>query len=490
MKNTFRVRRISATVLGIDQKYLALGLAFAICLLLVAGMKAAGAVGPTQSPPSGNVTPNFTSITVNNTSTFKAGLDLQGPLKNNAGADTPVSIGDNLQVDGNSELKGNVNVTGNMSVTGDIKSKKIYNPESLPVRTYDFATTSLGGGVCKFDVKWNATVMYTQNVTDTGSDGTEKVSTTVDGDLVVAIISFPSCGVSPASQTVDRSNLNIADSSLLTGDLSIGGNLVVAGKVVGLQIPAQSNVFDNLTVNTALDVKGKIWNNETNKDLVIQDNLDLYGNLYSTLGGVEVTDDMSVSGKFEAPGIEANPDSGAGIGLLYLKKETHLQKPLLLHDEAHISSVAGSEVTIDGPVVISGDNPGDERVIKSDNNLDTISIGDDVTSTNLSIKGDLDANNFFGHQLKKSSCMSLYVVFGGGTGTTSASCGTGEYLLSCGYQAYTGSFLNKCLTSTASFSPTEVYPDYITSTCYVKASKSPSFKGIKAHAICTTKPLN
>lgn len=252
MKNTFRVRRISATVLGIDQKYLALGLAFAICLLLVAGMKATSAVGPTQSPPSGNVTPNFTSITVNNTSTFKAGLDLQGPLKNTLGAETPVSIEDNLQVDGNSELKGNVNVTG------DIKSKKIYNPESLPVRTYNFTSASSGGGICKWDVKWSATVMHTQNVTDSGSDGSEKVSATVDGDLVVAVISFPSCGVSPASQTVDRSNLNIADSSLLTGDLSIGGNLVVAGKVIGLQIPAQSNVFDTLTVNTSLDLKGDL----------------------------------------------------------------------------------------------------------------------------------------------------------------------------------------------------------------------------------------
>ena len=137
----------------LDQKYLSLGIAFVICLLVAAGIHAANAqTGPSASPPNGDVTPNFDGLTVENDINLGKGtlvvgsdwdplagqqtaaIDLRGGsitnslndsypwidfestiwLKNPghlkmAGAisrpgDDPVQISDNLKVSGNVEL--------------------------------------------------------------------------------------------------------------------------------------------------------------------------------------------------------------------------------------------------------------------------------------------------------------------------------------------------------------------------------------------------
>jgi hypothetical protein len=128
----------------LDQKYLSLGIAFVICLLVVAGIHAANAqTGPTASPPNGDVTPNFDGLTVDGTMNVKKNSSLV------IGSDWSVEGGDNngdlsvldmragkitnslypfVTVDSNLNINDNLSVSENLNVSGDIYNLRAEDP--------------------------------------------------------------------------------------------------------------------------------------------------------------------------------------------------------------------------------------------------------------------------------------------------------------------------------------------------------------------------
>jgi len=217
----------------LDQKYLSLGIAFVICLLVAAGIHAANAqTGPSASPPNGGVTPTFSGLSVTGVADFYM------PLKNTSGAETPVIIGDNLQVDGNSELKGTTNIVGGMTVTGfadfRIPLKNMLGAET-PVAIGDNLQVD-GDSALNGDLE----VAGNTKLGDNPKDLTSVVGQLV-GPKNEATGGFNPIDIRSSLQNSGGVNpLTISDDLSITGDTTIDGHLKVDS--IGNFYPSQAMI--------------------------------------------------------------------------------------------------------------------------------------------------------------------------------------------------------------------------------------------------------